>query len=369
MSDIEKLPAKFSWIYLVNLIFFFLPLFFHKFLVWQYVIMAVGLCVFLILYFRAYRGSRASMSKYAAGIAAIGIVLAFINPGAIAMFSYSGFFLGYALPFRRSLLPLAGLSVLIAIIVYVNLDIWSALLFFSIPIILTVSLFGWVEQQQMLQRVAKEESKSKIKYLATVIERERIARDLHDILGHSLSSIALKAELTEKLLERGLYEDAQLHVKELSEAARIALSQVRQSVSGYKHFGLHNEIKKFDGRLRDAGFSFEIDGDIPPMSGQRETVVVLAITELVTNVIRHSTGERCQLSFATSTDLSELTVTMCDNGRTKIEHEGNGLQGIRERLQDLGGKLYLSQQDAWTCVELTLPLDTQQQQKTGGRAS
>lgn len=365
MSDFEKLPLKFSWIYLINLIFFFLPLFFHQFLVWQYVAMATGLGVFLFLYFRAYRGDRASMPRYAAGIALVGAVLAYINPGAISMLSFTGFFLGYALPFRRSWLPLASLSVLIAAIVYLNLDTWPPLLFFAIPIILTVSLFGWVEQQQMLQRVAKEQSRGKIKYLATVLERERIARDLHDILGHSLSCIALKAELTEKLLARGLYQEGQQHLNELSSTARDALSQVRQSVSGYKHQGLHKEIKKFDSRLRDAGFKLDVEGDIPPMSGHTETVVVLAITELVTNVLRHSNGQRCQLTFAPSPDLSELSVTLCDNGTNAIEHKGNGLQGIRERLQDLGGRLRLSRKDAWTCVELTLPIDKLHEQDTG----
>ncbi|MDV7399393.1 hypothetical protein RZS08_48725, partial [Arthrospira platensis SPKY1] len=105
---------------------------------------------------------------------------------------------------------------------------------------------------------------------------------------------------------------AQQQLTELSTIARDALSQVRQSVSGYKHQGLTAEVAKLLSRLRDAGFQAELRGAIPQLDSRYETTLVLALTELITNVMRHSKGDRCQLSFMHTGKL--LRIELADNG-------------------------------------------------------
>ena len=208
----------------------------------------------------------------------------------------------------------------------------------------------------MLRRLSQQQSADEIKQLATMVERERIGRDLHDILGHTLSSIILKADLAEKLLSRQQSAAAQQQLTELSQIARDALSQVRQSVSGYTHQGLTTETGKLLGRLRDAGFQATLTGNIPILDSRRETAIILALTELVTNVMRHSKGDSCQLSFQQQG--ADLLICLSDNGSSSEMKEGNGITGLRERLAAIGAKLSLQQQQG---VSATIQLSLQEQ--------
>ncbi|HEX5793508.1 MAG TPA: histidine kinase, partial [Rheinheimera sp.] len=276
-----------------------------------------------------------------------------VNPGSVSMFAYAGFFIGFAYALSRYLLLMA---LLLALLVLLELTLtihWNLFLLMGVPIVLAVSLLGRAEQAKQRHRLAELQSEDEIKQLATMVERERIARDLHDILGHTLSSIILKADLAEKLLARQQTGAAQQQLTELSQIARDALSQVRQSVSGYKHQGLSAEVSKLLSRLRDAGFQAVLTGDIPQLDARRETALILALTELVTNVIRHSKGDSCSLSFVQQDQ--EFIICLNDNGQSSEIKEGNGISGLRERLAAIGGTLALQQQDGVT-ARIQLPL-------------
>lgn len=349
----SQLEQKMSWVYLINLVFYFVPLFTVRFAVWQYLSMAAALLLFLVCYFWAYRSRRRDMHWPIAGIIAVAALISPVNPGSISMFAYASFFIGFAYPLRRYLLLSA---LLIALLVALQLTVkihWSLFLPLGIPIVLAVGLLGRVEQAKLMHRLAERKSEDEIKQLATMVERERIGRDLHDILGHTLSSIILKADLAEKLLARQQAEAAKQQLTELSQIAREALSQVRQSVSGFKHQGLTAEVHKLLNRLRDAGFTAELHGELPQLDSRRETAVVLALTELVTNVMRHSNGRHCQLSV--SSNDNSLSFCLTDNGQCQNIKEGNGLHGLRERLAAIGGKLTIAQHNGFSAT-LTLSL-------------
>lgn len=351
-ADIEKLPQKFSWVYLVNLVFFFIPFFVFPYSLVEAAVMLLGLGVFLWLYFKAYQSTQAVMFKYAVVIAILGFALLQLNPGAVAFLVFSGFFFGYALPLQRYLLSVGALIVGVGLFSYVGSGHFHPFYLISMPVIAWISFFGWVEQKKMEQRRAKERTNQEIEYLAASVERERIARDLHDILGHTLSCIALKAELTEKLLSHGQHTEAQKHLSELSQTARDALTQVRQSVSGYKHNGLQQELKRLQSSLQDGGFQVEVNGEIPQLEPQLETVLVLALTELVTNVLRHSVGNQCTICIEQE---DTLRVSVCDNGAAASIQDGNGLNGIRERIRAFGGALLLTCSDTQICAQIELP--------------
>lgn len=353
MTPYHKLERKLSWVYLINLVFYIIPLFTVRFALWQYLSMAAALLLFLVCYFWAYRCNRNEMHWPIAGIVLVATLITPVNPGSVSMFAYAGFFIGFAYALPRYLLLMA---LLLALLVLLELTLtihWKLFLLMGGPIVLAVSLLGRAEQAKQRHRLAELQSEDEIKQLATMVERERIARDLHDILGHTLSSIILKADLAEKLLARQQTGAAQQQLTELSQIARDALSQVRQSVSGYKHQGLSTEVARLLNRLRDAGFQAMLTGDIPQLDARRETALILALTELVTNVIRHSKGDSCSLSFVQRDQ--EFIICLNDNGQSSEIKEGNGITGLRERLAAIGASLALQQQDGVT-ARIQLPL-------------
>ncbi|MDX1537342.1 sensor histidine kinase [Arsukibacterium sp.] len=343
-----QLERKMSWVYLINLIFYIIPLFTVRFSPWQYLSMLSALLLFLGCYFWAYRCNRHNMHWPIAGIVLVAALITPVNPGSVSMFAYAGFFIGFAYSLKRYLLLTA---LLLALLVLLDLTLtihWNLFLIMGIPIVLAVSFLGRAEQAKLRHRLAEQQSGDEIKQLATMVERERIGRDLHDILGHTLSSIILKADLAEKLLARQQADAAQQQLTELSQIAREALSQVRQSVSGYKHQGLTAEVARLLSRLRDAGFVAELTGEIPHLDSRRETAVVLALTELVTNIMRHSKGDSCQLRFTEQAGI--LKICLSDNGRQADVKEGNGITGLRERLTAINATLKLQHNQGLTAT-------------------
>lgn len=343
-----QLERKMSWVYLINLIFYIIPLFTVRFSPWQYLSMLSALLLFLGCYFWAYRCNRHNMHWPIAGIVLVAALITPVNPGSVSMFAYAGFFIGFAYSLKRYLLLI---TLLLALLVLLDLTLtihWNLFLIMGIPIVLAVSFLGRAEQAKLRHRLAEQQSGDEIKQLATMVERERIGRDLHDILGHTLSSIILKADLAEKLLARQQADAAQQQLTELSQIAREALSQVRQSVSGYKHQGLTAEVARLLSRLRDAGFVAELTGEIPHLDSRRETAVVLALTELVTNIMRHSKGDSCQLRF--TEQAGTLKICLSDNGRQADVKEGNGITGLRERLTAINATLTLQHNQGLTAT-------------------
>lgn len=348
-----RLEQKMSWVYLINLVLFLAPLLFVPYPLWHYAAMLVALLAFLWCYFKAYRSISTQMHWPVLGIVLIATAIAPINPGAISFFAFAAFFIGFAYSLRHYLLLMTGLCAIVIALDLSDLILWPYFLLLGLPAILGVSLLGRIEQQRQLRLRREQKSKDEIKQLATMVERERIGRDLHDILGHTLSSIILKADLAEKLLARQQTEAAQQQLTELSTIARDALSQVRQSVSGYKHQGLTAEVAKLLSRLRDAGFQVELHGEIPQLDNRRETTLILALTELVTNIMRHSQGDSCQLSFVVSDQ--HLQLVLADNGKVTTWQEGNGLTGLRERLSAVGAFLTLQPDPGFSAI-IDLPL-------------
>ncbi|MDX1678112.1 sensor histidine kinase [Arsukibacterium sp.] len=351
-----SLERKFSWVYLINLIFYIVPLFTVDFVLWQYLSMTAALLAFLACYFWAYHCHRKQIHWPVAGIVLVAALITPVNPGSIAMFAYAGFFIGFAYTLRRYLLLMSLLITLLVLLDALLSIHWKLFLVMGIPIVLAVSFLGRAEQTKLRHRLAEKQSEDEIKQLAAMVERERIGRDLHDILGHTLSSVILKADLASKLLAHQQPEPARQQLAELSQIARDALSQVRQSVSGYKHQGLTAEVSKLLARLRDAGFQATLTGEVPALSNQQETAVILALTELVTNVMRHSKGDSCHLQFTQQNH--NLHIAFSDNGPPVTIIEGNGLNGLRQRLAAIGATLALQQQPGLTAA-IQLPLKEQ----------
>jgi|SRR5579871_1293247 len=191
-----------------------------------------------------------------------------------------------------------------------------------------------------------------IEHLAKVAERERIARDMHDLLGHTLSLITLKAELARKLVDRDP-QRAKQEMLEVEQTSRSALADVREAISGYRGEGLAAELVRARKTLETAGIAVNSDISELPLSPAQETVLALALREAVTNVVRHAQARQCNVRLGQRDNL--CTLEIADNGRGADAPEGNGLRGMRERLEALGGSLQ-RQSLAGTRLVIQLPL-------------
>jgi two-component system sensor histidine kinase DesK len=187
--------------------------------------------------------------------------------------------------------------------------------------------------------------------LAAVAERERIARDLHDVLGHTLSVIVLKAELAGRLMGRDDTRAA-AEIADVERTARTALAEVREAIGGYRAKGLRAELDQARMTLDAAGVTLACETQPPMLKAREETVLSLAVREAVTNIVRHAQATRCTMRFATTVDgFASLEVE--DDGSRRIEREGNGLRGMRERVQELGGRFRIeAEQGTKLVIEL-----------------
>ncbi len=177
---------------------------------------------------------------------------------------------------------------------------------------------------------------TEIERLATVAERERIARDLHDVVGHTLTLIVLKAELASKLAERDPAR-ALDEIREVEQVSRKALAEVREAISGYRA-NWDDEVGRARAMLEVAGVAGSFVGrPTAPLARASEEAVALGLREAVTNIVKHAGATRCEVRWEDTINGGRLVIA--DDGRGGIGTEGNGLRGIRERAEAVGGRV------------------------------
>jgi two-component system, NarL family, sensor histidine kinase DesK len=179
-------------------------------------------------------------------------------------------------------------------------------------------------------------AREQIARLAVGEERLRFARDLHDLLGHSLSVIALKSELAGRLIRRspGL---AAHEVEDIEKVARDALHEVREAVAGYRQPTLNAELASAREALTAAGIDLRADEQHTALPPVVEAVLAWAVREGVTNVMRHSQAKRCAIRILKKGGYA--TVEVVDDGLGGMPEPGSGLRGLRERVLERGGTL------------------------------
>ena len=185
--------------------------------------------------------------------------------------------------------------------------------------------------QQRLAEMQLEKEK-----LAADAERERIARDLHDLLGHTLSVIVLKSELASKLAEKNPTRAAE-EIREVERISREALSEVRAAVQGYRGSGLNAELARSKVALDAAGVRLILERSPLELPPETEAGLSMVLREAVTNVVRHARAKHCTVRLEVEGGAYLLSVT--DDGVGGLAPEGSGLTGMRERVRALGGEL------------------------------
>ncbi len=295
----------------------------------------LGLAVFLALYFWGWWLADRRRLIPISGIALLGVLFAPINFGASTFFIFASAFAGDLRPNRFAVRIILALTALAGVTGW-----WlQPSPMFWLPALIFTPLIGGLCLHQQTVRSANAQlrlSRQEVRRLARVAERERIARDLHDLLGHTLSTITLKASLAARLAERDPARAA-AEMREVERISRDATQEVRGTVAGYRTRSLEEELASAGTALEAAGVAFEVQGSAPRLSSLEEGVLALALREAVTNVVRHAGAQRCKVVF--SLDDDELRLEVADDGRGAYGPEGSGLLGMRERLASLGGKL------------------------------
>jgi two-component system sensor histidine kinase DesK len=188
-----------------------------------------------------------------------------------------------------------------------------------------------IEANQQLSRAREQ-----IARLAVGEERLRFARDLHDLLGHSLSVIALKSELAGRLIGKSP-EQARNEVQDIEKVAREALREVRDAVTGYRQPTLSAELAGAKEALTAAGVECRIDQQQHALPPAIEAALAWAVREGATNVMRHSKARRCTIRIS-SRD-GQVTLEVVDDGEGGTPVMGSGLLGLEERASQRGGRM------------------------------
>jgi len=248
-----------------------------------------------------------------------------------------------------------GLTVLLLVLASLSpIPMPFVLAAFAAPIVL-VWLMGnsmMADADNLRESARLRVDNVRIERLATLGERERIARDLHDLLGHTLTGIVVRAQLIRKVAASDPARAA-AEATDVEQLARDALTEVRAAVSGWRHYALDTEIDIARDVLTAAGVDLRVHTDTNvSMSSAVEAAVALAVREAVTNVVRHADARACTIEIITAGD--DVCLTVADDGRGTSAPDGSGLSGMRERIAALGGHVE-RRMDRGTTITIRVP--------------
>ncbi|MGR3208903.1 histidine kinase [Bacillus glycinifermentans] len=275
---------------------------------------------------------------------------------------FSANFIGYYREkkiFRRGLASLV--VVLVAPFIYHLLKDPSLLnrLFYFLPflVIMLISPYGIRSMNRRMELEQElDEANQQIKELVKREERVRIARDLHDTLGHTLSLLTLKSQLVQRTIASDP-ERARKEAREMETTSRAALKQVRELVSDMKTATIAEELIHIQQILRAADVTFEYMGgsdfsNIPPVT---QNIVSMCIREAATNIVKHSRATHCTISISQTDEKISITIKDDGMGMDQQTPFGNGLRGMKERLALIDGALDVSTHNG-TVLNITVPI-------------
>ena len=351
-----------NYLWLAYSVFFFIePALRHRVHFWltQIPVYAIFLALYITYVQVCRRGVRLAILG---GFFLLGVATLPFNVGASCFFIYVVAMLPFCTDstvafFAVMLLEVATLALENRVFGHADPVNYAITGFFAVVVGVSNLFLAQGKRADLKLRLAQEENIQ----LTAVAERERIARDLHDVLGHTLSVVVLKAELACRLMGQGTPEAtlrAAAEIADVERTARTALAEVREAIGGYRSRGLVAEVEQARQTLDAAGVRLVCKEEPPTLRAREETVLSLIVREAVTNIVRHAHATECTMAFATTPDGFAL-LEVADNGHAAPTgstplREGNGLRGMRERVQELGGRFRIESQ-AGTRLVIELP--------------
>jgi two-component system sensor histidine kinase DesK len=300
---------------------------------------ALGIAVFLPLYFHGYGQSGWRRLAYAWIFLGIGILLQPYGGMWMVFPVYACAQAGFSRPLRIAATGLASVLAGLALLSRLLGVDWDDLLFGEL-ICVIVGFCAVFMATINSRNDALARSREEARQLAVVAERERIARDLHDVLGHTLTLIAVKADLARKLMERDA-DAARREVEEIHQSARSALADVRAAVSGMRSTTLATELEQARRALASAGIACTGAAAPATLPPRVDVALGYVLREATTNVIRHSAARSCRIELQLDGQAVRLQVQ--DDGHGGAPGggitPGHGLKGMQQRLAAVGGTL------------------------------
>lgn len=356
-SKLDREGNEPRWFDLAYLLFAYLPLGMQPTVGKGLYATLLATAVFLPIFLSFQRRSADTSPWWGIGaVAAIGYALIPFNVGGNTFIVYAAAMCASTLSVRT--------TVIVFLLLLVTMTVEFALVIPNLRIALSLGgMMGTVggivtagiliargrERRDAQLRLTQDE----VARLAAMAERERIGRDLHDLLGHTLSVVALKSELAGKLIDRDPAA-ARNQIREVETVARDALAQVREAVSGIRATGLQAELAS--ARLTLLSAEVHLDQRLAPLAiaAPVEQALALAVREAVTNIIRHAAAKRVEIELRQRD--GELQLSIADDGCGGITRSGTGLSGMQERLSAVGGSLQIdSSPDAGSRLLLRVP--------------
>jgi two-component system sensor histidine kinase DesK len=351
--------GKPAWMWLINLMWsmwvFTVPMFTPQGYDRRWVLLTLcSFPVFLFLYWGTFCWSRRWIAACSLGMVVLCMALLRWYPPGLSYFVF-GCILLSAGNYRSVWVYLAQVLALNGLLILWGhwlgypwgTFLWAPITTLGIGVIMHFDRIG--KQRDAALRLSHEE----VRRLAATAERERIGRDLHDLLGHTLSLITLKLELARKLSEPDP-ASSRREMEEAEHVARDALAQVRSAVTGIRSAGLAAELAS--ARLLLESSQVHLQYDAPPaLPENTERPLALTLREAATNIARHARATQARIVFTHESGAIKMHVE--DNGIGGATVDGNGLRGMSERIAALGGTLSIdSPKGQGTRVLVWLPV-------------
>ncbi len=313
----------------------------------------VSVLVFLPLYVVVWRAKSPWRELATVGIALLGFVLLPWNLSANTYVIYTAAVLGGAYPLRQAV-PGVALTLLAFVWWHLQLGLPVSMAAMTCLLAIAISVGNAVGAAYSRKDAALRLSQDDVRQLARLAERERIGRDLHDLLGHTLSVIVLKAELANRLYDRDR-DAARREIADVERIARETLGQVRRAVTGIRAAGLRAELVSARLALDAVGVELDYNADTDGLGAAVETVLALVLREAITNVVRHAGASEVRVTLVRSA--RGLQFAIADDGRGGRNQPGTGLSSMRERVEAAGGQFDWRSDGSGTRIDVRLPVD------------
>ncbi len=324
---------------LIYLIFLFLPWLLKAPNQMELLVTIGSALIYIPLHFKSHSAPAEHKYWYMIAVIVLGGIAAPFWNGHNVYFIYGAAMAGFILDRRN-----AGIAMVLVIAAYVITALVAGRFIYEIPMTIVIAIMVWLsclrDSHENERYEQAERERALEKQLASIAERERIAADLHDVIGQTLTLVALKSDLVAKLIDKDA-ERAKREIQELQSASRDALTQVRSTLRGLTETTIAVELSLARKVLEASNIVLTIGGQVPELSRQQNTVLGLVIREACTNIVRHSGADKVSIVFETEDDVHTLFIE--DNGsgiqESNVSSNGVGLTSIRKRISSLGGLL------------------------------
>ena len=327
---------------LVFLVFYFIRFYWPMTGV-EWIVNLSALVLFLVVYFSAFRLPQWAI-PCSLVMTVLAVVMAPFNPGASVFGIFAANFYGWSTG-KHKAMALIFINALAMVATTLYFDIpWTQYALPGVIVSIPCGFFAIMSAEQMRYHAEQHRNRDEIKRLAVVAERERIGRDLHDLLGHTLSLVHLKAQLSLKHLSINNSDEARAELEQIREISSSSLKDVREAVSGYRNQRLLEELTAHKQYFERSGISLSWSVPKLTLPPAVEGELALVVREALTNVIRHADATTCEIELKLL-DSKKMRLSITDNGKGGDLKKGNGINGLEQRITTLGGQLSVASDD------------------------